>query len=434
MHRGAEEVRIKREVKTYKQAVVNAVILIAILGVLLYLGIQFSRNFSIQVSTQRTQVVTDSEHVSLSGYIFRDETLCRQSTTGVADYLVDDGEKVSVGMAYADFYPMQKANQKEIDKSRAELYDLTQQIKRLSSQHGTSTTVSDLDRVGKTVTQSYYAYINSIFDGDFAAADQSGELLLGAIVDHSVITGQKGVTENILSRLEEEKQALTSALGSTPTRLYSSISCYFFHSTDGYEASFSSDKLEGMTPETLQEIINSAPETYGADVIGKTIFNPKWYLALPTDEATCLRFTEGKIYEVSFADGGDTVKMTLDKICLDESGNGSAYLLFSSQDLSIGGRMLRAQDVKILMSSCTGYRIPAEALTSLQGDCGVFIQVGNVVEFRRVTVIGEGNGYLIVNTYEKDYSEGLVSEIPYLKANDLIITSGNDLYDGKLLD
>ena len=56
------------------------------------------------------------------------------------------------------------------------------------------------------------------------------------------------------------------------------------------------------------------------------------------------------------------------------------------------------------------------------------------MEFRRVTVIGEGNGYLIVNTYEKDYSEGLVSEIPYLKANDLIITSGNDLYDGKLLD
>ena len=426
--------RFKREVKTYKQAVVNAVILVAILCIFLYLGVQFSRNFSTQVSTQRTQVVTDSEYVSLSGYVFRDETLCRQSTTGVVDYLVADGEKVSVGMAYADFYPMQNANRKEIDNYRAELYDLSQQIKRLSSQHGISTTVSDLDRVGKTVTQSYYAYINSIFDGDFAAADQSGELLLGAIVDHSVITGQEGVTENILSRLEDEKSTLTSAIGVAPTRLYSSISCYFFHSTDGYEASFSSDKLEGMTPDALQQIIESDPEVYGADVIGKTIFSPKWHLALPTDEATCLRFTEGKIYEVSFEDGGETVKMMLDRICLDESGSGNAYLLFSSQDLSIGGRMLRAQDVKILMSSCTGYRIPAEALTSIQGESGVFIQVGNVVEFRRVTVIGEGNSYLIVNTYEKDYSEGLVSEIPYLKANDLIITSGNDLYDGKLLD
>ena len=26
------------------------------------------------------------------------------------------------------------------------------------------------------------------------------------------------------------------------------------------------------------------------------------------------------------------------------------------------------------------------------------------------------------------------SEIPYLNVNDLIITSGNDLYDGKLID
>ena len=93
------------------------------------------------------------------------------------------------------------------------------------------------------------------------------------------------------------------------------------------------------------------------------------------------------------------------------------------------------------MSSVTGYRIPAEALTKLNGNDGVYILVGTAVEFRRVTKLSDGNGYFIVNTYEKDREENQLggtansgSEIPYLNVNDLIITSGNDLYDGKLID
>ena len=92
------------------------------------------------------------------------------------------------------------------------------------------------------------------------------------------------------------------------------------------------------------------------------------------------------------------------------------------------------------MGSTTGYRIPTDALDEYDGETGVYILVGTAVEFRRVTVIFEGNGYCIVKTYEKDRAEGeaagtLDSEkYPYLYVNDLVITSGNDLYDGKLLD
>jgi hypothetical protein len=86
------------------------------------------------------------------------------------------------------------------------------------------------------------------------------------------------------------------------------------------------------------------------------------------------------------------------------------------------------------MGSDSGYRIPEEAMTTLDGDDGVYILVGSVVEFRRVTVISRGNGYYIVNTFEKDLDDESTSDTPYLKANDMIITSGNDLYDGKLID
>jgi hypothetical protein len=86
------------------------------------------------------------------------------------------------------------------------------------------------------------------------------------------------------------------------------------------------------------------------------------------------------------------------------------------------------------MGALSGYRVPSESLRTVNGERGVYILVGNVVEFRRVTVIGEGRGYYIVATYESDAEEGSVSKTPYLYINDLIITSGNDLYDGKLIN
>ena len=50
-------------------------------------------------------------------------------------------------------------------------------------------------------------------------------------------------------------------------------------------------------------------------------------------------------------------------------------------------------------------------------------------------MIGNGDGYYIVNTYENNISEGGIdSEIPYLSVNEWIITSGSNLYDGKLLN
>jgi hypothetical protein len=191
----------------------------------------------------------------------------------------------------------------------------------------------------------------------------------------------------------------------------------------------------------LSELAESDAEQYGAGVIGKTVYDPKWYLAIPTDADTCLDFTEKRAYKVSFSDNDNiTLDMTLEKAVTDEAGN--AYLLFSSFDLSAIQGFSRAQSIKILTSSISGFRIPSESLESAYGEDGVFILIGTEIAFRRVTVIGEGNGYYIVNTYAKDTEEqekleetgGEISEIPYLNANDLIITSGNDLYDGKLID
>lgn len=425
--------RIGKDVKTHRQAVINTVILIAIFALFLYLGIQFSRNFSASVSTQRTQTFTDHDYIYLKGYVFRDESLLTVNAPGVCDYLFEDGARVGVGQPFATVYPMPSATEKELQTKQTEINEVSERLRRLRSGISDIGTLSALVGVNKTLSTTYYSYIDAVLDGDFSAAERQSDSLLGALVDYTVITGRDGVAENIADALEQEKQTLLSDIGSSGQTLVRDDAFYLYHETDGYENIFSTAKLDGLSPESLRQLIEKDPEAYDPHVIGKLIHSPEWFLALPVTEATALKFSVGDQYEITFSGGkGSAVNMKLLEVRLDESGDG--YLLFSCYDLALSSQLFRAEDVRILMNAQTGYRIPSEALTSQNGEDGVYILVGTVVEFRRVTVLREGNGYYIVNTVEQDSAEGVVSDVPYLNENDLIITSGNDLYDGKLLD
>lgn len=425
--------RREKGTRVYKRSVVNVVILLVIFALFAYFAVQFAQNFSTAMSTQRTQKVTDTEFVYLNGYVFRNESVATQSVGGACDYLVDDGERVGVHQPYATFYAMEDRSDEKIFETQAKINDLSGRIERLNSGASASGTVSGMAHVNKTLSTSYYSYVDSVLKGDFISADSHGDLVLGALVNYSVITGRDGVAESIASSLEKEKRDLLDSIGASGETLVSEEGFYFFQSTDGYESVFNTAALNGLTPKGLEELSKNEAEKYGAEVIGRFVHSTEWYVALPADEATCLLFSLGFSYEITFSgEGNKTIPMTLENICLDETGDG--YLLFSSRDLSAAGNFDRDQSVKIKMGTVSGYRVPSGALTAVDGERGVYILVGNVVKFRKVTVIGEGHGYYVVATYEDAQSEGSVSNTPYLNINDLMITSGNDLYDGKLID
>lgn len=465
---------MKRLPKTYKQSAVNAVILVLVLILFVYMGAQLFGNFSNKLSTQRTQEITDVEYLHLRGYVFRYETPVYSPSDGVCDYLLDDGARVGVDKAYATFYPIANGEEKQ-----ERLDELSEQIRRLSSKGATGGTVSDLSAIIGALDSSYYSFIDNVQKGDVASADRRGNALVDAIVNYrSVTTGWGDVESGVLNALKNEKKAMLESFGAGQS-LVAQESFYFFHDTDGYENVFSPERLEGISCEELDKLISAKPESYNAGAIGKRVDSAKWFLVVPTDEETVMRFsytivhepeietgtetgTEeestvyvpsepeieigyhvGKTYSVTYSSGGDkSAQMVLDSVKVDENGKG--YLIFSSYDLTLSAELSRAQDVKVEMNSETGYRIPTDALVEVDGEIGVYIIVGTVVEFRRVTVSLEdsGNGYVIVKTYEMDRAEldaaenegEMVDRPAYLKTNDLIITSGNDLYDGKLID
>ena len=80
---------------------------------------------------------------------------------------------------------------------------------------------------------------------------------------------------------------------------------------------------------------------------------------------------------------------------------------------------------KIHMNEFTGYEISAKALRTVDGEKGVFIQLANVVRFRKVDIVYSDDTVIL---------SGKSSKSGYVALYDEIIIEGTDLYDGKIID
>ena len=419
-----------------RQAAVNTVVVAVVILLTLYLAVQVSRNISGSVSTLRAQRITDTESLTVKGYVFRDEKLY-YSSGGVADFLVDNGERVGVGKQVADIYSA--SSSRDIQALQDELNSLTQRIRMLESGISEAKQLSQSSQIFDEIDNSYYAMLSAIENGSFSAADKQAQTFLDAVNAYMIATGRTEEAQSVLNSLKAQKEKLIAENLSLSTQVVMQESCYFYTECDGYENLFDYTALDGLTPASFASLMSSQKQDYEG-AIGKQVFSPIWYICFPMSDEYCDMFennaAEAKTeYEASFlSNDGKKVILTFEGASYSDADGNSGFVKFSCKQMPKGFEFLRAQNVQIDLDSITGYRVPAEAVYAVEQSNYVYILNGNMVEQRRITIIGKGDGYYIVNTYEADYNEtGAVNPIPYLAENELIITSGRDLYDGKLL-
>ena len=175
-----------------------------------------------------------------------------------------------------------------------------------------------------------------------------------------------------------------------------------------------------------------------------------WYAGALVPSGEAERFETGKTYRVRCGDAAGSV---LSLTCLrNEPAGEQALLVFSSPDMPDGFAEGRRMSVQTVLDTVSGYRIPTGALVSLPSPAtgedvtGVYILSGNRVVFRRVCVLAERNGYVIVMTsgqaqaaLEDETADPEVQSAvaadgwSFLKLNDRIITGGRNLYEGKVI-
>lgn len=426
----------KRQKYKARLGIVTTVLLIILL---VYFAFQIFGEAGTRVSLIKTQLVTDEHYLNLHGYVYRDEELIHSADNEIAELLVVSGEKIPVGKEYLKLHRTNISGEVMKAGAQGELNDLSDRIDALTDSFDSELRVQDIDRVNAFISSSYYAFLSSVSGNNYPAATVNGEQMLDFMNQQQIITGKLASLRDTLSELIAEKKALIDGYATSSKTVTNDVSCHVYRYADGYEDAFSYTSVMTMTAEQFRESIKNVQYTEYKNVAAKRVYSSKWYLAVPITYTNSQLFEVGGIYPLILSEADDTpTLMTVERIEMPEDA-GSGFIVFSSGEIDKSFDVSRYTSVKFLRSSVSGFRVPESAVLDLDADgdgypdyTGVYVMSGNYAKFRRIKVLSYESGYVIAK--DSDYiPEGTEEKYPYLLQSELIIVSGGNLYDGKLI-
>lgn len=398
-----------------------------------------------------TAVVREAEETVVTegtAAIFRDEAIVRTTGQGwLISYPLESGAKVSATSTLATLYTTLLDDDTLADtQQRLQLLDhaiiACERAERLYA-YTTSPAQVHTDICDHLLTLTRAAARG---ERD-RITDRSNAELLVLLYRYALLTDQDSDLTSPLQSLRSERSMLLSTvarssraitlsdvvtnLSSTESGL-STFSGYFYHAdqVDGYEDLFSRTALSTMNIVDYDALMALTPAdpSIGGTLLGKTVSSYQWSMTLPVPFDLADQLTIGRTYSVIFPDeGSEEISMTLDRI-IRSVGDGRAVLVLSADTTPEQFQYIRFQPARLVTERLSGYRIPETALQREDnGDVYVYILKGGCVRRRDISILYEGQGYVLVAIPGADDQNGL-------SLNDVVITSGKNLYDGKYID
>lgn len=394
---------------------------------LAYLGYHFFEGFSADIETEYATLVTDSDVVPLDAYIMRSESVifAASATSGHSvGYVFSDGTKVHGGQVVANIYTGDGSSDEAI-------VDLDRRIDLLESSNLTDgMTSSDTYVIDSKIQNYYYLIHQSTLLGNYSNLTKRRDELLTLINKRRILTGVTTGYSDRIESLTAERALLSAGQDTIAESVEAPYAGYFYSTTDGYESTFSASKVESLTLAEFDKMLSSQPTRYSDRAVGKMVSDFNWYIVCETTRDSLRYFTKGYSYYVNFPYNDDiSIKMTLSNV-VSEVGSDRVLLVLETERIPEDFSFRRMQPVELVMSSYTGYRVPISAARLVDGKQGVYIMIGNTIEFREIDILLEMDGYYIVAEQDPVNDTDYASK---LGLYDQIVVSGKNLYDGKLI-
>ena len=394
---------------------------------LAYLGYHFFEGFSADIETEYATLVTDSDVVPLDAYIMRSESVifAASATSGHSvGYVFSDGTKVHGGQVVANIYTGDGSSDEAI-------VDLDRRIDLLESSNLTDgMTSSDTYVIDSKIQNYYYLIHQSTLLGNYSNLTKRRDELLTLINKRKILTGATTGYSDRIESLTAERALLSAGQDTIAESVEAPYAGYFYSTTDGYESTFSASKVESLTLAEFDKMLSSQPTRYSDRAVGKMVSDFNWYIVCETTRDSLRYFTKGYPYYVNFPYNDDiSIKMTLSNV-VSEVGSDRVLLVLETERIPEDFSFRRMQPVELVRSSYTGYRVPISAARLVDGKQGVYIMIGNTIEFREIDILLEMDGYYIVAEQDPVNDPDYASK---LGLYDQIVVSGKNLYDGKLI-
>lgn len=396
---------------------------VTLVGLMLYTMYHVFGRSGGDILTTPVRRITDMEILDGEGYLFREENVLTVSSPVLIRDLAESGSKVGSGGALVEVYPLQAGG--SLRESQLALEGLERMIGILEeSLVESGTTLSKAEQYRAEAISCYRSICAAAAKGEFSALSELSERMLILLNRSQALTDPSFDVNGLLNDLRAERAALIGDAGRLLKNGGSSGYFYRYDAVDGYESLFTLEALEGLTAESFADLRNAEPSMPEGFSVGKTVHGNRWYLAVSFG-ADAVPFVEAEErYTFTFPENRDK-QIGMDCRSVKEGEDGGIIAVFASDEVPPDFVWKRSQRVEITVGSTTGYYVPDSALHQVDGVDGVYIFESSTVYFRRVEILYRGDGYCIV----AEQSEG-----DSLAQSDLMITFGDGLYDGRVLE
>lgn len=364
------------------------------------------------------------EGVDITGYFIRNEEFVKSNNDGALHFEIEDGERIASGGIIANVFATQNQS---VAASR--MVKIEKEIANMENiQKYNDLNAVDITLINSKIYNNLNILASTTQTGKYGKVGDAKEEMLTLISRRQLAMGQTVDFSAQISALQNEYNTLQSVKGSPIGTVKSNKSGYFLSSVDGYETVLTPEILDTLTPEVLSNI--SPKENSEAGIIGKLVYDYKWYIAANVPITDSVKFKVGDNLVVSTnVKSNPELNVTVEKINMSIDSD-TAVIVLSCQEMNAELSSLRSANMKIVLNTYKGLKVSSSALRVVSKEdgtnsTGVYVLSGMTAHFVPVNIVYSNDVYAICEIEQEDGK---------LRLYDEIIVKGKNIYDGKIVD
>lgn len=411
------------------------------LMLVVYIGFQIYLAHGLRIKTETARFVSLCDSIDTKAVAIRDEVLLANPSTGVVNYLLEDGAKIANEGVIAEVYKsaddaMMRKEIGRIDKEIEKLKNIDQMASAYAVNPGS---------IDQQIAQLLDGILLDINRACYVNLENDLENFLYLLNEQSVGCGKIKNFEARISELENTKSSLQKASSEKLSSIISPAAGYFVSRVDGLENRFDYKNVFNLTLDDITSQDSIPCNTSAA--AGKVIRGLNWYIAcaIPRDKVSHL--TEGAdisaVFPAAYTESLPCRVMAINQSSKDEDAVAVLRCNFMNKELAL----LREEPVRLELSAHEGILIPKRAFhedvltkdtEDAQGEIctqekkvqGVYVRFGKEVIFKQVVPVFAGSTYIICDP-EPNEDQLFAGET--VKVHDEIVVEGMDLHSGKII-
>ena len=349
-----------------------------------------------------------------SGIVVREETVLTSGEKYI-DVTARDGAKVAAGAALAT------AMKSEQGLERANrMHALELEINRVSAALDELDSAADLTTRDEALRSAVAALNTAVARHELSGLDSSALNLRSLLFSADA----SGVSKAELRALQRELDSLRSSSSSDAAVLTAERSGIFSTLVDGYE-SLSAADLYGLTPTSLRELMD-APGAAPSGAFGKLVTSYRWLYAAVMSEDDAANLTVGRTATLNFGRyyGTDIYARVLS---ISEPEDGSVAVVFRCDTALADTLAMRCVPANVVFAAYSGIRVPAKSVQSdpASGESWIWTITAMQLERKQVEVLYADDDFAII---------AVSTEPDALRDGNTVVVSGQDLYEGKVME